>query len=148
MVEIAPRYLHFRSYTHNVHKIALRQQIICGSHYSYHSLKLNVLLSSPCLSHVCYIISLQVVIMAQFELEVSVEDYDDPVDVCGDGLDICVLYIADICLGPQIEDDESCSLERDGDDLDLDDDELPRTRTLTVMSQPWPVSRRLIPVYR
>ena len=86
--------------------------------------------------------------MAQFELEVRVENYNDPVDDCGDGFDICVLYIDDVCLGPQIEDNESCSLERDGDDLELNDGNLPRIRTLTVMSQPWPVSRRLIPVYR
>ena len=85
--------------------------------------------------------------MAQFKLEVSVEDYDDPVDDCGGGFDLCTLYINDVCLGPQIEANKSCSLERDRDDLDLYDN-LPRTRTLTVMSQPWPVSRRLIPVYR
>ena len=78
-----------------------------------------------------------------------VDDYDDPVNVCSNLIDICILYIDDICLGPQIEDNESCSLERDGNDLDLDDDELPRTRTLTVVSQPWPVSGRIfIPVYR
>ena len=82
-------------------------------------------------------------ITAQFELQVRVDDYDDPVNDCGDLFDICVLYINDICLGPQIEDDESCSLERDGNDLNLNDGNLPRTRTLTVMSQPWPVSRRI-----
>ena len=92
---------------------------------------------------------LQALITAQFELQVRVDGYDDSVNDCGDPFDICALYINDICLGPQIEDNESCSLERDGNDLDLSDGDLPRTRTLTVVSQPWPVSGRiLIPVYR
>ena len=99
--------------------------------------------SSPCLSPVC--LYLQVLITAQFELKVSVDDFNDPVNVCSRIFDICVLYIDDICLGPQIEDNESCSLERDRNELDLNGD-LPRTRTLTVVSQPWPVSRRLIPI--
>lgn len=78
--------------------------------------------------------------MAQFELQVRVEDYSDPVNKCSDEIDICALYIDDICLGPQIEDDESCSLKKNANNVDLDDDDLPKTRTLTVESQPWPVS--------
>ena len=63
--------------------------------------------------------------------------FHDPVNDCGGGVDICILYIYKICLGPQVEESESCSLNRDSQQLDLD--HLPATRTFTSKPQPWPV---------
>ena len=75
-------------------------------------------------------------ILAQFELEVVVQSFEDPVDDCGGGFDICALYLDRFCLSRQSEDPETCSLARRTGDLDLDD--LPETVTLS-SSQPWPV---------
>ena len=69
----------------------------------------------------------------------------DPVNDCGGGIDLCQLYIDEMCLDPQIEEpgseeeEQECSLIKDENDLDLESG-LPKTRTLSVTNQPWPVS--------
>ena len=81
-------------------------------------------------------------VSGNFQLEVQVVRVSDPVDDCRagrEGLDVCQLYIDEMCLDPQSE-EQDCSLIESTSDLDLDSG-LPRTRTLTVTNQPWPVSR-------
>ena len=68
----------------------------------------------------------------------------DSVNNCGWGFDKCRLYIDEMCLDPQIEEpgseeDQDCSLIEYGNNLDLESG-LPKTRTLSVTNQPWPVS--------
>ena len=68
----------------------------------------------------------------------------DSVDDCGGGPAVCRLYIDEMCLDPQIEEpgseeDQDCSLIEYGNNLDLESG-LPKTRTLSVTNQPWPVS--------
>ena len=69
----------------------------------------------------------------------------DPVDDCGGGLDLCTLYIDEMCLDPQFEEpgseeeEKDCSLTRFTNNVGLEMG-LPRTRTLSVTNQPWPVS--------
>ena len=59
------------------------------------------------------------------------------------GTDGCDLYINKLCLDPDPLNGEcsesSCSLGEDSDDLDLESG-LPKSKTLTVESRPWPVS--------
>lgn len=78
-----------------------------------------------------------------FKFEIQVVDFNDPVNDCGGGFDICVLYIEEICLSPQTGSgsDEDCSLGEYNDDLDLDN--LPRTVSI-LSTQPWPVSYAIV----
>ena len=70
-------------------------------------------------------------------------DVSDPVDECGTFA--CDLYIDDICLKPQSEDQQSedandnCSLGEFSGDLNLEEG-LPKTESFTSDTQPWPVS--------
>ena len=90
------------------------------------------------------LVTSQVAVSGNFQLEVRVIRVRDPVDDCG--LDPCLLYIDEMCLDPQFEEpgseeeERDCSLVESNRDLDLESG-LPRTRTLTVTNQPWPVSR-------
>ena len=82
-------------------------------------------------------------VAGQFELEVRVVGFSDPVDECG--FQSCDLYIDDLCLKPQSEDQESedandnCSLGKFSGALDLEEG-LPKTESFTRNTQPWPVS--------
>ena len=91
---------------------------------------------APDIINVIIVLIFQSMISAQFELEVAVQSFEDPVDDCGDGFDICALYVDRFCLSRQSEDPETCSLSRRTGDLDFDD--LPKTVTLS-SPQPWPV---------
>ena len=85
------------------------------------------------------------VVSGNFELEVQVVRVRDPVDDCGAWPEVCDLYIDEMCLDPQSEEpgseeeEQDCSLTRFTNNVDLEDG-LPRTRTLSVTNQPWPVS--------
>ena len=82
-------------------------------------------------------------VAGQFELEVRVVGFSDPVDDCG--FESCHLYIDDLCLKPQSEDqesegaDENCLLGKFSGYLDLEEG-LPKTESFTWNTQPWPVS--------
>ena len=84
-------------------------------------------------------------VTGNFQLEVQVVRVRDSVNDCGGGLDVCHLYIDEMCLDPHFEEpgseeeEQECSLTESGANLDLDSG-LPKTRTLTVTNQPWPVS--------
>ena len=84
-------------------------------------------------------------VSGNFQLEVQVVRVRDPVDDCGGGIDVCDLYIDEMCLDPQFEEpgseeeEQDCSLTRFTNNVDLEGG-LPRTRTLSVTNQPWPVS--------
>ena len=76
---------------------------------------------------------------SQFELDIGVVDFSDSVGDCGGGFDICRLYIDKMCLDPQSNHDQSCTLGGLTKDTDLDSD-LPRSRSFSVNTKPWPVS--------
>ena len=90
------------------------------------------------------LVTTQVAVSGNFQLEVRVIRVRDSVDDCG--LDLCLLYIDEMCLDPQFEEpgseeeEQDCSLVEYNRDLDLESG-LPRTRALTVTDQPWPVNR-------
>jgi hypothetical protein len=89
-----------------------------------------------------------VAVTGNFQLEVRVVRVSDPVDDCGGGLDVCYLYINEMCLDPQFEEpgpeeeEQECSLIKDENNLHLESG-LPKTRTLSVTNQPWPVDFQL-----
>jgi hypothetical protein len=90
-----------------------------------------------------------VAVTGNFQLEVQVVRVRDSVNDCGRLLDVCHLYIDEMCLDPQFEEpgseeeeQEECSLIKYENDLDLESG-LPKTRTLSVTNQPWPVDFRL-----
>ena len=79
-------------------------------------------------------------VAGQFELEVRVVGFSDPVDECGTFA--CDLYIDDLCLKPQSEEEDAsknCSLGEFSGDLNLEEG-LPKTESFTRDTQPWPVS--------
>ena len=84
-------------------------------------------------------------VTGNFQLEVQVVRVGDSVNDCGGGIDVCYLYIDEMCLDPQFEEpgseeeQQECSLIEYENDLDLKYG-LPTTRTLAVNNQPWPVS--------
>ena len=88
-------------------------------------------------------------VTGNFQLEVQVVRFRDPVNDCGGGIDVCDLYIDEMCLDPQFEEpgseeeDQDCSLIEYENNLDLESG-LPKTRTLSVTNQPWPVSCQLL----
>ena len=92
--------------------------------------------------HPCFF---QVPASGNFQLEVQVVRVRDPVDYCGTLFDMCDLYTDEMCLDPKFEEpgseeeDQDCSLIKDEDDLNLEFG-LPKTKTLSVTNQPWPVS--------
>ena len=67
-------------------------------------------------------------------------EFHDSVDDCGILLDVCALYIDEMCLDAGSEEpQEECSLGESDRDLDLRSG-LPKRKTFSVISQPWPVS--------
>ena len=83
----------------------------------------------------------------KYEFQVQVRDFDDSVDDCGGGFDICDLYIDDMCLSPlpgpgsgERGEDEECSLGERSKNVDIESG-LPRTVSINSdTTQPWPVS--------
>ena len=76
---------------------------------------------------------------SQFELDIRVVDFSDRVGDCGGMLDVCQLYIDKICLDPQSNYDQSCTLGALTRETDLDSG-LPKNRAFSVDTKPWPVS--------
>ncbi|CAI8051461.1 Fat-like cadherin-related tumor suppressor homolog [Geodia barretti] len=89
-----------------------------------------------------------VAVTGNFQLEVQVVRVRDSVDDCGWWPEVCDLYIDEMCLDPQFEEpgseeeDQDCSLIEYENNLDLESG-LPKTRTLSVTNQPWPVDFHL-----
>ena len=82
----------------------------------------------------------QEVVSGNFQLEVEVVRFHDPINSCGIIVILCDPYIDEMCLDPKAEEEEEgqeCSLAVSTADLDLED--FPRTQNIAVMAQPWPV---------
>ena len=86
-----------------------------------------------------HIFAFQFRVTANFRLEITVVDFSNSDNDCGD--DGCDLYINRFCLDPlnDVCNKGSCSLDEDSMNLDLERG-LPKTTSLTSHSQSWPVS--------